>query len=97
MSKFWKFGLGLAVGAAAGAGLYMAYQKNEDDLRRDLVDAVRTHFDLEEIDVVWLFDEPIREGVFAGGLNLSSGKSISFEIEEKSQKIIKEEKEEIVE
>jgi hypothetical protein len=90
MSKLWKFGLGLAVGAAAGAGLYLAYQKNEDNLRIELVDAVREYFASEDIDVVWLFDEPLRENVFAGGLNFADGRSISFEIEEKSHKIIKE-------
>ncbi|GAB2024367.1 hypothetical protein [Lactovum odontotermitis] len=90
MGKFWKFGVGLAVGAVAGAGLYLAYQQNEDNLRAELIEAARDYFDEEEIDVVWLFDEPLRENVFAGGLNFASGKSISFEIEEKSQKIIKE-------
>ncbi|MDR2977565.1 MAG: hypothetical protein LBV19_09815 [Streptococcaceae bacterium] len=90
MSKLWKFGVGLAVGAVAGAGLYLAYQKNEDNLRIELVDAVRDYFDGQDIDVVWLFDEPLRENVFAGGLNFTDGRSISFEIEEKSHKIIKE-------
>ncbi|MDR0299514.1 MAG: hypothetical protein LBI13_05455 [Streptococcaceae bacterium] len=91
MGKLWKFGVGLAVGAVAGVGLYLAYQQNEDKLRVELVEAVRASFGDEEIDVVWLFDEPVRDGVFSGGLNLADGRSITFEIEEKSQRIIREE------
>ena len=89
MNKLLKFGVGLSLGMVAGAALYYSYQQNEDNLRVELVDAVREYFSDEEIDVVWLFDEPIREGVFAGGLNYEDGRSISFEIEEKSHKIIK--------
>ena len=90
-SKYLKFGIGLALGAIAGAGLYYAYQNNEDNLRIELVESVREQFSDREIDVVWLYDEAIRPGVFAGGLNFKDGESLTFEIEEASHKIIKKE------
>lgn len=91
MDKFLKFATGLAIGAASTAALYALYQQSEESLRVDLVDVIRDYFssDKEQIEVVWLFDEPVREGVFAGGLSYEDGRCISFEIEEKSYHIIK--------
>ena len=90
MTKLWKFGLGLVLGAVTGAALYRTYQNAEDKIRVELVDWVREHFKDQEIDVVWLFDEPIHEHIFAGGLNLANGSSINFEINEVTLEITQE-------
>lgn len=86
MSKLLKFGAGLAVGAVVGAiGLHV-YQKAEEDLRVELVDAVREFYKDHDIDVVWIFDIPVRVGIFKGGL-IIDGKTINFEVEEGSMKV----------
>jgi hypothetical protein len=90
MSKIVKFGIGLAAGAVVGALAYRAYQRAEDGLRVELVDSVREAYADKEITVVWLFDAPVREGIFAGGLVVSTNdeeSSIEFEIEEKTRVI----------
>ncbi|MFV0556836.1 MAG: hypothetical protein ACK5LM_07045 [Lactovum sp.] len=92
MNKFLRFTAGLVIGSVTTAVLYALYQQTEEEMRVNLVEAVREHFltaSSEEIEVVWIFDSPIRDGVFAGGLNYKDGHSISFEIEEHSHQIIK--------
>lgn len=86
MSKLLKFGAGLAAGAVVGAVALRMYQKAEDNLRVELVAAVRAAYSDAEIDVVWIFDEPVRPGVFTGGLNIAD-KTVSFEIEEESMQV----------
>ena len=81
-----KIGIGLAAGAVAGAVALRAYQKAEESLRFELVDAVREVYGDREIDVVWIFDEPIRPGIFTGGL-IVEDKIINFEVEEGSMRV----------
>lgn len=87
MGRLLKLTFGLAAGAIVGIFAYRAYKVAEDNLRLELVEAVRKAYSAEEIEVVWLFDEPVRAGVFSGGLVLEAvagNQTVEFEIEEKT-------------
>lgn len=82
MGKLMKLGVGLVTGAVIGI-VICTYQKAEENLRFELIDAVREAYNAHKIDVVWLFDEPSRVGIFTGGLIIEN-KIINFEVEEGS-------------
>ncbi|MFC4651378.1 hypothetical protein ACFO26_00450 [Lactococcus nasutitermitis] len=91
MNKYLKLGLGLIATAGAAHIVYHGYQEMADNLRRDLTDAVRTHFSDKSIKAVWIFDDPDVEAIFKGGVIVSdenisdsSVKNISFEIDAKT-------------
>ncbi len=89
MNKILKLGLTLAAGAAAAHLVYHGYQNLADYLRRDLTDAVREHFSEQNIEAIWIFDDPDDyDAMFKGGVIVAGDKNISFEIDAESLEII---------
>lgn len=93
MNKILKLGIGLAAGAATVHIAYDAYQNLADNLRRDLIAAVRNRFSNLPIAAVWIFDDPDHGAIFKGGVIVKyfdeSVKNLSFEIDAENLEITK--------
>lgn len=92
MKRLIKFGLGVVTGALVASAIYQGYQELSDQLRDDLVEAVREHFSDLPILTLWLFDDPEQGTIFKGGVIIgqedSDLQNIAFEINAENLEVL---------
>ncbi|MEY8443484.1 hypothetical protein [Lactococcus ileimucosae] len=87
MKKYFKVGLGLLAAIAGAQILYRGYKHIEENLRGELIEAVRKSFADQDIQVVWLFEEADRGAIYKGGVVVGENQNINFEIDGETLKI----------
>lgn len=92
MKKILKFGLGVIALATAAHVTYHGYKSMEENLLHDLTDAARAFFSSEQVDAVWIFEDPSHGAIFEGGI-ISGAKAIVFEIDAETLEILEKSEE----
>ncbi|EKF52265.1 hypothetical protein [Lactococcus garvieae] len=87
MKKYLKVGLGVLAGIAGAQVLYQGYKHVEENLRAEVIEAVREAFADRDIQAVWIFEEADRGAIYKGGIILGENQSIDFEIDGETLKI----------
>ena len=87
MKKYLKVGLGVLAGIAGAQVLYQGYKHVEENLRAEVIEAVREAFADRDIQAVWIFEEADRGAIYKGGIILGENQSIVFEIDGETLKI----------
>lgn len=80
MKKYLKVGLGLLAGIAGAQILYQGYKHVEENLRAEVIEAVRRAFADRDIQAVWIFEDADRGAIYKGGVILGENQNINFEI-----------------
>ncbi len=87
MKKYLKVGLGGLAGIAGAQVLHQGYKHVEENLRAEVIEAVREAFADRDIQAVWIFEEADRGAIYKGGIILGENQSIDFEIDGETLKI----------
>ncbi|MCH1722821.1 hypothetical protein [Lactococcus formosensis] len=81
MKKYLKVGLGLLAGVAGARVLYQSYKHVEENLRAEVIQAVREAFADRDIQAVWIFEDADRGAIYKGGVIFGENHNINFEID----------------
>ena len=81
MKKYLKVGLGLLAGVAGARVLYQSYKHVEENLRAEVIQAVREAFADRDIQAVWIFEDADRGAIYKGGVIVGENQNINFEID----------------